>query len=65
METEINKAKEFDAVDYMRQVRDKLGEKYFNDTEMLLKELKKIQKKFNMKVKKANQEIIVYENQQF
>ncbi len=54
METQ-NKAieGEFHAVDFMRQVRSDLSEKYFHDKEQYLKDLKKAMEDFKRRQEKA------------
>ncbi len=41
----MNKRKDFDAVKMMRDIREKLSEKYFNNPELLKEELEKIRNK--------------------
>ena len=43
------KVKKIDAVKMMRDIRDKLGEIYYKDKDLMLKELKAIQKKYKIK----------------
>ncbi len=44
---------EFHAVDFMRQVRSELSEKYLRDKEQYLKDLKKAMEDFKRKQEKA------------
>jgi hypothetical protein len=45
------KAKKFDAVKMVRDIRDTMGEKYFNNINLLHKDLEKIRKKYHLKHK--------------
>ena len=42
------KKKKFDAVKMMRDIRDKMGEKYYNNIDLLFKDLEKIRKKYKL-----------------
>jgi len=47
----MNKSeKKFDAVKMMREIREKLSEKYWKHPEILKKDMELIQKKYNLKV---------------
>jgi hypothetical protein len=46
----MNKNKTFDAVQAMREIREKLSEKYWKQPEILKKEMKVIREKYNLKV---------------
>ena len=41
--------KNYDAVKEAREIKEKLSEKYWNNPELLLKDLKLIRKKYNLK----------------
>jgi len=43
--------KKFDAVQMMREIREKLSEKYWKHPEILKKEMKAIREKYNIKLK--------------
>lgn len=43
--------KKFDAVKMMREIRDKLSEKYSNNPELEERDLQKIRKKYGIKTK--------------
>lgn len=47
----MSKNKEFDAVISMREIREKLSKKYWNNTEILKKEMDLIRKKYNINLK--------------
>jgi hypothetical protein len=42
--------KQFDAVKMMREIREKLSEKYWKHPDILKQEMKAIRKKYNLKV---------------
>jgi len=42
--------KQFDAVKSMREIREKLSEKYWKHPDVLKQEMEAIQKKYNLKV---------------
>ena len=42
------KEKDFDAVKMMRNIRDKLGVKYYNDPDFMFKDLARIRKKYKL-----------------
>ena len=42
--------KTFDAVKAMREIRDKLSEKYWNHPDILKKEMHEIREKYNLKI---------------
>ena len=44
------KNKKFDAVQYMRNIREQLSEKYWKQPEVLKKEMQAIREKYNLKV---------------
>ena len=43
------KEKKFDAVKMMRDIRDRLSVKYYNNTELLMKDLQEVRRKYKMK----------------
>ncbi len=46
----MNKNKEFDAVLMMREIREKLSEKYWKHPEILKTEMQAIREKYNLKI---------------
>ena len=50
-EESMNKNKKFDAVKMMRDIREKLSEKYWKHPDILKKEKKAIKKKYSIKLK--------------
>ena len=46
----IENGKRFDAVQMMRDIREKLSEKYWKHPEILKKEMEAIRKKYNLKI---------------
>jgi hypothetical protein len=50
----MNSEKKFDAVQMMREIREKLSEKYWNHPEILKKEMEMIRQKYRLKVKLQN-----------
>ena len=46
----MNKNKKFDAVQMMRDIREKLSLKYWKNPERLKKDMEHIRKKYNLKV---------------
>ncbi|MEO5648351.1 MAG: hypothetical protein ABIR03_00330 [Ginsengibacter sp.] len=46
----MEKNKKFDAVQMMRDIREKLSEKYWKHPDILKKEMEAIQKKYNIKM---------------
>ena len=42
--------KTFDAVKMMREIREKLSEKYWNHPDILKKEMQEIREKYNLKI---------------
>lgn len=42
--------KTFDAVKMMREIREKLSEKYWKNPEILKQEMQKIREKYNLKI---------------
>ncbi len=44
------KNKKFDAVQYMRNIREQLSEKYWKQPDILKKEMQAIREKYNLKV---------------
>ncbi len=46
----MEKNKKFDAVQMMRDIREKLSEKYWKHPDVLKKEVEAIQKKYNIKM---------------
>jgi DNA-binding transcriptional regulator YiaG len=46
----MKETKTFDAVKLMREIREKLGEKYFKNPEVLKKEMQAIREKYNLKI---------------
>ena len=55
----ITKEKEFDAVKMMRDIRDKLSERWSKNPELEIKDLDEIRKKYNLKVEKKDNEVLV------
>jgi hypothetical protein len=47
----MNKNKKFDAVQTMRDIREKLSEKYWKHPDVLKKEMEAIRKKYDIKLK--------------
>jgi len=45
----MNKNKKFDAVQMMREIREKLSEKYWKRPDILKKEMEVIREKYNIK----------------
>ena len=45
----MKKNKKFDAVQMMRDIREKLSQKYWNHPDILKKEMEAIRKKYNIK----------------
>lgn len=45
------KKKKFDAVKTMRDIRDKMGERYYQNIDLLFKDLEKVRKKYGIKTK--------------
>lgn len=48
----MKKSKEYDAVAEVRRIREKLSLKYWGNTDLLLKDLKAIRKKYKVKAAK-------------
>lgn len=46
----MKKNKKFDAVQMMRDIREKLSQKYWNHPDILKKEMEAIRKKYNIKL---------------
>lgn len=46
------KKKKFDAVQMMRDIRNKMGEKYYENIDLLLKDMEKVRKKYKLSPKK-------------
>ncbi|MEP6514187.1 MAG: hypothetical protein ABJA79_09965 [Parafilimonas sp.] len=46
----MNKNKKFDAVQMMREIREKLSEKYWKHPDILKKEMNAIREKYNIKL---------------
>jgi hypothetical protein len=46
----MNKEKKFDAVQMMREIREKLSEKYWRHPDILKKEMESIRKKYHLKI---------------
>jgi len=53
------KEKEFDAVKMMRDIRDRLSERWSNNPELEMKDLEEIRKKYNIKVEKKDNQVLV------
>lgn len=53
----MNKDKKFDAVKMMRDIREKLSEKYWKHPEVLKKEMEEIRKKYNIKLKSPQDQV--------
>ena len=49
-----NNKKDFDAVQMMRKIRDELAKKYNSDPEAETIELKKIRRKYRIKISESN-----------
>ncbi len=49
----MNKNKKFDAVQTMRDIREKLSEKYWKHPDILKKEMQAIREKYNLKPTKS------------
>jgi hypothetical protein len=45
------KKKKFDAVQMMRDIRNKMGEKYYENVDLLLKDMEKVRKKYKISPK--------------
>lgn len=48
----MKKNKKFDAVDYMRNIREQLSEKYWKHPDVLKKDMEAIREKYNLKLQK-------------
>jgi hypothetical protein len=48
----MKKNKDFDSVIMMREIREKLSEKYWKHPDILKKEMEAIRKKYNLKLSK-------------
>lgn len=46
----MNQNKNFDAVKMMREIREKLSEKYWKHPDILKKEMQAIREKYNLKI---------------
>ena len=55
----MKKNKKFDAVQMMRDIREKLSEKYWKHPELLKKEMEAIRKKYNFKEKVGSEQLTV------
>ena len=53
------KEKEFDAVKMMRDIRDRLSERWSKNPELEMKDLEEIRKKYNIKVEKKDNQVLV------
>ncbi len=53
----MNKNKKFDDVKMMREIREKLSEKYWKHPDILKKEMKAIREKYDIKLKTPQGEI--------
>jgi hypothetical protein len=53
------KEKEFDAVKMMRDIRDRLSERWSKYPELEMKDLEEIRKKYNLKVEKKDNQVLV------
>ncbi len=53
----MNKNKKFDAVKMMRDIREKLSEKYWKHPDILKKEMEAIRRKYNIKVKTSQDQL--------
>ena len=49
----MEKTKAIDAVKMMREIREKLSEKYWKHPEILKKEMESIRRKYNLKIPKS------------
>jgi hypothetical protein len=49
--------KKFDAVQMMREIREKLSEKYWKHPEILKKEMKAIREKYDIKLKSSQDQL--------
>ena len=43
--------KKFDAVQMMRDIRNKMGEKYYENIDLLMKDMEKVRKKYKISTK--------------
>ena len=53
------KEKKFDAVKMMRDIRDKLSERWAKNPELMMKDLEEVRKKYNLKVEKKDNQVLV------
>lgn len=53
----MNKNKKFDAVKMMRDIREKLSEKYWKHPDILKKEMEAIRRKYNIKVETSQDQL--------
>ena len=53
----MKKNKKFDAVEFMRSIREKLSEKYWKHPEMLKKDMQAIREKYNLQVQSPEDKI--------
>lgn len=56
--------KKFDAVQMMRDIRNKMGEKYYENIDLLMKDMEKVRKKYKISTKapKAAQFLVTFYN---
>lgn len=54
----MEKNKKFDAVQMMRDIREKLSEKYWKHPDILKKEMEEIQKKYNINVEDNAEKLV-------
>ncbi len=53
----MNKDKKIDAVKMMRDIREKLSEKYWKHPDILKKEMKAIREKYDIKIKTIHDQL--------
>lgn len=51
------KNKKLDAVQMMREIRDKLSKSYYNDKMKLYEDMQKIREKYKLKMKKGSENV--------
>ncbi len=54
----MDKNKKFDAVQFMRNIREQLSEKYWKNPDILKQDMQAIRKKYNLQVKSPQDPII-------
>ena len=53
----MNKNKKIDAIQTMRNIREKLSERYWKHPDILKKEMEAIRKKYDIKIKKQQDQL--------